>query len=307
VRSRVAWGAGLEPGVGSLAVEQWFSRVALGLAVGALLVLSGCRSRGLPGSTGTRIGPGQTIYGRLPEGRATQSFTLQGVESSLLSFSVDSDRRDFASPAVALLDPAGQPLDLAPFVVTPEGAASYAVQGVVLLQTGTYLVTVKPQSEDKSGYYTFRYNLGFPPIEGMRTTLKADEPIRIGISAPEGGLVSIRIAPFAGSGVRPDIRGVKDPWGGLALDPARRPERTPPAQVSHGQDGSMYLSFPAPIAGKYVVLAAAEAGHEGAAVIDASVRPRGPTGGVVHHPNTAPGDYGVPSATSGSASDTGPR
>jgi hypothetical protein len=294
----------VDPQTPSIRAERAISRVTFVVGIAALFALSACRSRRME-AVGTRLDAGQIIEGRLPEGRTAQSFTIEGVESSLLDFRVVSDRGDLAAPAVSLLDPSGKPVDVAPHMVTPDGAATVRVSGVVLLQTGTYQVTVTPKIPNEPVYYKFHYALGFPPIEGMRATLSATEPRPIYVSAPQGGLVNIRIAPVPGSGLVPDIRGVRDPWGGRALDPARRPPGSPPAQVSHGQDGSLYLTFAAPISGRYVILAAAEPGRGGPGQIDASVVPRGPPGAIIRHPNRAPLDYGVPSATSGSASDAG--
>lgn len=85
------------------------------------------------------------------------------------------------------------------------------------------------------------------------------------------------------------------------MDPSRRPAGCPPAQVARGDDGSVVLNFPAPISGRYVILAAAEPGREGAGVIDTRVQPKPVAAKVIRHPNTPPIDYGVP--VSGSASD----
>lgn len=278
--------------------RRGFPLVALALLAG--LALSACRGRPVEG-IGTSVASGDTLHGRLVEGRRSQSFTFEGVESSVLDFDLQADESNQASPHVALLDPEGRAVDLAPHLETAAGAATMRVRGVVLLRTGTYQVTVTPDSPCQPVYYRFSHELRFPPIDDLHVTLRPCDEQPIYVSAPRGGQVVVRVAPMRGSSVQPLIKAVKDPWGGRTLDPARKPEWAPPAIVSTAVDGTIYLNFTAPIPGMYTVVASARPGSEGPAVVSTTVRhPPGP-GHEVAHPNRAPEDFGLPAA--GSASD----
>lgn len=273
------------------------------LLLGALS-LGACRGRPVEGM-GTSLGSGDTLHGRLVEGRRSQAFTFEGVESSVLDFDLQADESNQASPQVALLDPEGREVDLAPHVKTAPGAATTRVRDVILMRTGTYQVTVTPASPCEPVYYRFSHELRFPGMEDFRVTLSACDEQPIYVSAPRGGQVVVRVAPMKGSSVKPLIKAVKDPWGGRTLDPTRKPDWAPPAIVSTGMDGTIFLNFTAPIPGMYTIVAASRPGSEGPALISTTVRlPPGPPRRVAH-PNRPPEDFGLPAA--GSASDPAPR
>ena len=266
---------------------------ALGvLALAALAAgLTGCRTQ--PATLcGTEVGPCDTIHGRLPQGRCSQAFTFEGVESSLLDFSIRSDDGSVAAPQVTLTNPEGKEIALAAHTATPEGAATTRVEGVVLLRSGTYHVTVTP-TVDYPVYYMFDYTLRFPPVEGMQIDLVACKPYPVTISAPRGSMVTVSIRPMRGSSTKVQFEGIEDPWGGRALDPQRQLPGAPPPQMSHGQDGSTYLNFMAPIPGRYTILTAARPGGDGPALLDVRVRPTGGKSRQLVHPNRNPSGYGM--------------
>ena len=266
--------------------------LAIGVAV--LLVgagLGGCRTS--PQTLcGTEVGPCDTIQGRLPEGRCNQAFTFEGVESSLLDFTIKSDDGSVAAPQVTLTNPEGKKIALAAHTRTAEGAATTVVQGVVLLRSGTYHVTVTPVVEYPV-YYAFNYTLRFPPVEGMQLDLVAGEPYPVTFSAPRGGMVTVSIFPLKGSCTQVQLDGVEDPWGGRALDRCRQIEGAPPPQIAHGRGDSTYLNFMAPIPGRYTVLAAAKPGGDGPAVLNVRVRPTSGNSRQLIHPNRNPSGYGM--------------
>ena len=267
------------------------------LAVSLLLVA--CQGRRVP-AVGTDVGSGDVLHGRLVQGRKAQGFTFEGVESSLLSFTLKADEANQASPNVALIDPEGKTVELASHIQSPQGAATMVVEDVILLRTGTYQVTVTPDSPCQPVYWRFGHCLTYPPMEDFHTTLTACSQHPIYVSAPRGGLVVVRVRPERGSALQPLLMAVKDPWGGRALDPERRPSWAPEPVVSTAMDGAIFLNFVAPVPGRYTILASARPGKEGPAIISTQVRP--PPGPLkeIAHPNRAPVDYGMPAAGSGS-------
>ncbi len=283
-------------------MERAVRPMGMAVAVALLLGLGACRSRSLA-VPGTAVGPCDTLEGRLPPGRCSQSFTFEGVESSLLSFDLRSDAGNIAAPDVQLFDPQGKPIPVAAQTTTAKGAATTHVEGVVLLRSGAYQVTVTPQTPCETVYYTFHHDLAFPGISDLRVNLTSCDTYPVSISAPRGGEVTVRIQPLRGSSTRVQVNGVEDPWGGRALDPSRRLQGAPAPTVHHGDDGSYYLNFNAPIPGRYTVLAAAKPGGNGPATVSASVRPPPTTSRMVLHPDHAPDGYGVAASASGSMSD----
>ena len=267
------------------------------LLVSVLLV--GCQGRRVP-AVGTDVASGDMLHGRLVQGRKAQAFTFEGVESSLLSFTLKADEANQASPKVALIDPEGKPVELAAHLESPEGAATLVVEDVILLRTGTYQVTVTPDSPCQPVYWRFGHCLTYPPMEDFHITLTACSKHPIYVSAPRGGHVVVRVHPERGSNLAPVLEAVQDPWGGRALDPERRPSWAPEPVVSTAMDGGIYLNFVAPVPGRYTIIASARPGKEGPAIISTQVRP--PPGPLreVAHPNRVPLDYGVPAAGSGS-------
>lgn len=276
-------------------------RALLAAAVLAL-GLGACRTR--PGqSIGTSVEPGASLQGRLPPGRGEQAFTFEGVESSILDFSVQADRGNTSAPEVSLFDPEGKAVPVAVGRATARGAATTLVRGVVLTRTGTYKVRVVPAAGGEEVYYRFQHSLRFPEVTPRAIHLSAAEPVPVYVPAPRHALVVVKVTPRQG-GVVPQIEGVEDPWGGRALDPTEVPPGALPPRVSHGADGTLTLTFTTPRPGTYAILAGARApGEEGPAFVRVEVRaPRVPTH-VVRHPDAEPGAYGLPGASSDPSAD----
>lgn len=268
----------------------------------ASLGLVACQARRVP-AVGTDVGAGDRLHGRLVQGRKSQAFTFEGVESSLLSFTLKADEANQASPDVTLLDPEGKRILLSSHVQTAKGAATMVVEDLILLRTGTYQVTVTPPNPCQPVYWRFNHCLTFPQMEDFHVTLTACGEHPIYLSAPRGGWVVVQVKPERGSALVPVFKAVKDPWGGRALDPERRPSWAPKPVVSRAVDGTLFLNFVAPIPGRYTIVASARPGKEGPAIVSTQVRPAPGPAREVAHPNRRPQDYGLPAA--GSASDAG--
>lgn len=226
-------------------------------------------------------------------GRCGQSFTIEGVESSLLCLELKADCEDISAPQVALTGPDGQAIAVAAETTSQRGATLTRVSDVVLMRSGTYRVTVTPTNDDDV-YYTFDYALKFPGVRNHRVNLTACNNEVFTLSAPRGGLVTVQIRPHREHDTQFQVNAVEDPWGGRALDPASRPQGAKPPEVRHQADGSYFLHFIAPIAGRYTVYASAKPGHEGPAFIDTCVKPPRCPPRQVMHPNAQPRGYGVP-------------
>ena len=203
-----------------------------------------------------------------------------------------SDDGSVAAPTVTLTGPEGKEIPIASHTRTAQGAATTRIEGIVLLRSGTYHVTVSP-TVCHPVFYRFDYQLRFPPIECMRLDLRSCEAHPVTVSAPRGGMVTVAIRPARGSCTQIQLNGVEDPWGGRALAPERQLQGAPPPQVSHGHDGSTYLNFMAPIPGRYTILTAAKPGGDGPAVLDVKVRPTGGRSRQLVHPNQNPSGYGM--------------
>jgi len=250
---------------------SWVVAVALvGLVAGGL---GGCRSRGAPEATGTNIATGDTLSGRLAPEVPAQAFTFEGVESSLLDFTLQSDELNRSAPKPILTDPHGQPIDLAMHRTSPEGAATTRYEGVILMRTGSYQLSVASTDRTSDSWYLFKHSLRFPSIVGDTARLDETATHPISFTAPYGGTVSVRIRPANRSGLQPEVRGVVDPSGGRALDGTQTPAGVLPPQMAPTLEGGLLLVFVAPRAGRYTVLAAAKPGHGGEATIDVDVTP----------------------------------
>jgi len=233
------------------------------------------------------VTPCDVLHGRLPQGRCSEAFTFQGVESSILEFDVVSDDGSVAAPTVAVTDPEGKPVAIAANTVTPQGAATTRVRGLVLLHSGAYTVTVTP-TVPCPVYYTFDYALDFPPVDCLPVNLTSCDTYPVALAAPRGGMVTVQVTPRRGSRTKPRIDGVEDPWGGRALDACRRLPGAPPPVVDHGRDGTYYLNFVAPASGRYTILLAAEPGGEGPALVKARVQHPAGKRRILLHPDTPP-------------------
>jgi hypothetical protein len=247
-----------------------------GLALGALLLavtLGGCRGRGIRNNeaAGTNIGTGDMMSGRLAVQAPAQTFTFEGVESSLLDFQLVSDELNRSAPKPTLTDPAGKAVDVLSNRVSPLGAATSRYEGVILLETGTYTLTVASTDRSSDSWYIFRHRVRFPSIVGETARLDPTVTHPVSFTAPYGGTVSVRVRPSPRSTLKPDIRGVQDPSGGLALDASQTPGGVLPPQMAPTIDGGLTLVFTAPRAGRYTVLTSAKPGTAGEALIDVDV------------------------------------
>jgi hypothetical protein len=273
-------------------VLWWGGRPAavfLGLLV--VLGLSGCRSRCLC-ATDTSITPCDTLHGRLDACQAQgQAFTFEGVEYSILHLKVSSDVKCREAPDLCLQSPSGQIVPLGSHVVRC-GKSNVAIRDLVLRETGTYIATVLPTHDCGPNYYRANYTLRFPSVENYRVTLTPCGTQPIYVMAPRGGQVTVAVAPVCGD-VRPEIRSVLDPWGGRALDPCRLLPNAPPAQIDHGDDGTVWLNFNAPVPGRYTIETAAKGPCSGVVQVTAKVAPTGGCPRAVLHPDRCPTDYGM--------------
>jgi hypothetical protein len=246
--------------------------VALLAVVGTMLALGACRARPRPDAAGNQIGTGDVLSGRLAPQYPEQAFHFEGVESSLLDFTLQSDEMNRSAPAPTLIDPEGKPVVLDGHRTTPEGAATTRYEGVILKRTGNYRLELASTDKTSDSWYLFQHRLRFPSIVDDRAMLNATEATPVSFTAPYGATVSVRIAPVNRSNLAPDIRGVKDPSGGRALDPTATPQGVNPPQMAPTTDGGVLLMFVAPRAGRYTVLAAAKPGREGEASINVDVQ-----------------------------------
>lgn len=230
------------------------------------LLLPACqpmRNRG-PEAEGTHIATGDMITGRLATEAPAQRFSFEGVESSLLDFTLQSDELNRPAPTVVLTDPSGQPVNLEMHRTSPKGAATSTFQGVVLLRTGPYTLDVTSADQRRDSWYIFKHQLRFPSVVGDQVALEATRATPISFTAPYGATVSVRVRPSAQSAARPVIQGVTPPAGaGGAMRP----------QMAAAAGGGVQVVFVAPAAGRYTVLAAAQPGTAGDALVDVDVTP----------------------------------
>jgi hypothetical protein len=262
------------------------------LLAGCLLLVTGCRATRLE-SAGTTVPSGDLLYGRVTPAEPVQSFTFEGVESSLLDFRLASDDGSNAAPLPTVTDPEGQPVEIGSFVKSPFGAATLKVEGVVLRKTGGYRVTVANLLPEHQVFYRFDHQVRFPPILDLKLRLNSEQATPIYVAAPRGGVVAAKITPIAGSGLVPTMHGVMDPWGGRALDATQVPGGITP-KASYLQDGSFVLVFVAPRPGIYTILAASKPGTPGEAMITADVTPPGRRAAAVWHTDAPAMQYGFP-------------
>ena len=247
------------------------------LALGAALVglLGGCRTN-VPTTNSTHVADGQTMVGRMTPQREAQTFTFEGVESSLLDFTVQAGDASEAAPTIAVMDPDGQRLPVQPAVGMDKGSATVSVRGLVLSKTGNYQVVATPTYECREVLYSFKHRLRYPTPAARVAHLSSCKGAPLYVSAPRGGFIAVTVKRNRGEEFIPDILAVKDPWGGPALDKSQVPCGANPPRVSRVCDHTMILTFTAPKPGMYTVMAGAKPGAEGAGTISVQVRkPRG--------------------------------
>lgn len=249
----------------------------MGVALVVMLVagLGGCRGRAVRNNeaVGTNIATGDMLSGRLAVEAPAQTFTFEGVEASLLDFTLRSDELNRSAPKPRLTDPEGKPIDLVAHRTSPIGAATSTYEGVVLMRTGTYTLNLASTDRTSDSWYIFQHQLRFPSVVGDTARLDEATTHPISFTAPYGATVSVRVRPSPRSSLKPDIRGVVDPSGGRALDATQTPGGVLPPQMAPTIDGGLTLLFIAPRAGRYTVLAAAKPGTSGEALIDVDVTP----------------------------------
>lgn len=241
------------------------------LMAGCLLAgMTGCRAS-RPEAAGTHISTGDVLSGRLPPQYPKHALTLEGVESSLLDFTIQSDELNRSSPRPVLTDPDGAVVALEGHRLTPDGAATTRYEGIVLLRTGTYRLEVQSTDPSDDSWYLYRHTLRFPSIVDDRAALTEAGTHPISFSAPYGATVRVVVKPVNRSGLQPELRGVVDPSGGRALDAGQTPAGMLPPQMAPTIDGGVQLVFVAPRSGRYTVLAAAKPGGAGEASINVDV------------------------------------
>ncbi|MDF1699640.1 MAG: hypothetical protein P1V36_00580 [Planctomycetota bacterium] len=265
--------------------------LALGLAVASLL--TGCKTS-VPTTMNTHVGESQTMVGRMAPHRESQTFTFEGVESSLLDFTVQAGDASVAAPTIAVMDPDGERLPVETAVGAQKGSATVSVSGLVLSKTGNYQVVATPSNTCGELCYSFRHRLRYPPPAPRKTQLSACKPAPLYFSAPRGGFVAVTVTRDPGQEFIPDIVAVKDPWGGPALDKSQVPCGCNPPRVSRSCNNSMILTFTAPKPGIYTVMAAAKPGAEGTGTISVQVRKPKGAERYVYHGGARATAYGNP-------------
>jgi hypothetical protein len=245
------------------------------LAVAVTLSLGGCRGRAVRNNeaAGTNIATGDMLSGRLAVEAPAQTFTFEGVESSLLDFTLRSDELNRSAPTPVLTDPEGKTIELVAHRTSPHGAATSTYEGVLLMRTGTHTLSLASTDRTADSWYIFQHKLRFPSIIGDTARLDETATYPISFTAPYGATVSVRVRPSPRSSLKPDIRGVVDPSGGRALDAGQTPGGVLPPQAAPTIDGGLTLVFVTPRAGRYTVLASAKPGTSGEALIDVDVTP----------------------------------
>ncbi len=272
----------------------------LALALAALGFIGACRSAP-PSAMSTHVGDEATLVGRMTPTRKAQTFTLQGVESTMLEFVVQAGDGAEAAPTVEILDPEGQRLPIAAAEGMEKGSATVRVTGLVLPKTGIYQVIATPTYGNREVLYSFRHKLTYLPPAPRMAHLSAEKPAPLYFSAPRGGFVAVTVTRARGETFTPDILAVKDPWGGPALDRSQVPAGANPPRVSRGGPNTMVLTFTAPKPGLYTVMAGAKPGASGSGTIAVQVRkPRG-SRGFIYHGGAGSNAYGTPGGANAGA------
>jgi len=263
------------------------------IVVACAIGVSACRSSP-PVARDSSVLLGDTLHGRMVPGRAQQTFTFEGVESTLLDAYVRADEDNEPAPIVAIHDPSGLPLDVAAASTTEAHDHEFVVRSLVLPKTGVYKVIARPRDPERQVFYTFKHNIRWAPMPDRKAHLSAESPAPVYVAAPRRGLVVFSIKPDRDSGLVPQIQAVKDPWGGPALDKSQIPPGAPAPRVHHTDDGKMILTFVAPRPGMYTILAGAKPGTEGVATLRVGVKPPTNPGREVFHDDRAARGFGIP-------------
>ena len=263
--------------------------------------LAACSSDPVPVAQDSNVLLGDTLHGRMVPGRSHQTFTFEGVESTLLDAYIRADEDGEPAPVVAIHDPSGQPLDVAAASTTKADDHEFVVRRLVLPKTGMYKVIARPRDASKQVFYTFKHNIRWAPMPDRKAHLSASEPAPVYVAVPRRGLVVFSIKPDRNSGLEPQIQAVKDPWGGPALDKSQVPPGAAAPRVHHTRDGKMILTFTAPRPGMYTILAGAKPGKEGVATLRVGVKPPANPGRQVFHNDGGGRKFGLPGQPGASA------
>ncbi len=279
------------------------SRRALNLRAGkpavALLALAlamAACSSAPPLAQDSNVLLGDTMHGRMIPGRTHQTFTFEGVESTILDAYLKTDDKD-AAPLIVIHDPEGQSLDVAAHTTSEEGSHEVVIRGLVLPKTGKYKVIARPGDPDRQVFYRFTHAIRWAPMPDRKVHLSASKSQPVHIAAPRGGVITFSIKPDRGSDMVPQIQAVKDPWGGPALDRSQVPAGAPLPQVTHSRDGKTVLTFTAPKPGMYTILAAAKPGKEGVGTLHVGLQEPARANRLVYHNDSAARGFGIPGRT----------
>lgn len=263
------------------------------LAALVLLSLGACRSAPIR-TVDNRIGTGDAVQGQLVGFGSAQTFTFEGVESSLLDFALKSDAPHLAAPEVTIHDPEGNEVDVPLGIRSEADSANLQVKDLFLRRTGTYRVTVRAMTGAEPVFYRFNHRLRFPGQAPYTVRLTSDREHEAVVSIPRGGRIRFRVWPAADSEVKPEVVAVLDPDGERALDPSKRPRGMPRPVLDVNGQGMHVLSFSAPKPGRYTIRTRAAPGKPGVAKVAWTVQgPRRRARQVVHPNRDAP--YGLPS------------
>jgi len=277
----------------------------LGAAVLALaFATTACRSDPVT-ARDSNVLLGDTMHGRVVPGGNQQTFTFEGVESTILDAYVKTDDHD-AAPMVAIHDPEGVPLVLDANTNSKPGDDEFVLRGLVLPKTGKYRVITRPSDPDRTVFYKFTYGIRWAAMPDRKVHLSASQPTPVRVAAPRGGVITFSIKPQAKTGVVPQIQAVKDPWGGPALDRSQVPEGAPLPEVSLSDDGKTILTFTAARPGVYTILAGAKPGREGVGTLHVGLKEPERPGRLVYHDDGAARRFGIPGRTTDTAASAAP-
>ena len=287
--------------------------------IASLLVAGGCRSRGAapcdappacatpppcapppcappptacaplpcaPEKIVTRVLPGDVLHGRLTCSDGCQCFYFEGVEYSILNFSLKADEKCAVAPQIAIEDPDGRPLALSDDVCAKGCAASAG--GLILRRSGTYKATVCKPSGSGEVYYAFTHELRLANPDDRTMWLEAGKTQTITFVAPKGSRCMVEVTPDHACNVTPKFLAVKDPAGGRALAPEAKLDGAPEAWIVGSRGGAKRVDFNAPRSGRYTVVVTAEDCSSGKAVAHVAVHPPGDKRCLYHDDHACP-------------------
>jgi hypothetical protein len=230
--------------------------------------------------------PGDVLHGRLTCSDGCQCFYFEGVEYSVLNFTVRGDEKCSTPPAIAIEDPDGRPLLLGDEVQTRGNVSSSC--NLILRRSGTYKATVCKPAGQPEVYYVFTHDLRLANPDDKAVYLEAGKNETISFVAAKGSRCLIEVTPDHACNVTPKIVAVKDPTGGRALAPEAKLEGAPEAWIVTSRGGAKRVDFNAPRSGRYTVIMTAEDCTSGKAVAHVAVHPPGPNRCLYHDDTPCP-------------------